>query len=66
MFKKPLGVIRTGRVKINRGDVKFETSVLVKSPCHLLLQKSGSEGQNGKRKHIFWGHNYCFKYELLD
>ena len=31
-------------IEVNRGDVKFETSVLVKSPSHLLLQKSGWEG----------------------
>ena len=50
-------------IKVNREDVKFETSVLVKYPSHLLLQKSGWEGQNGKRKHVFLGggggHNYC-------
>ena len=39
-------------IKVNREDVKFETSVLYKSPSHLLLQKSGWEGQNGKRKHV--------------
>ena len=37
-------------IKVNREDVKFEISVLYKSPSHLLLQKSGWEGQNGKRK----------------
>ena len=42
-------------IKENREDVKFETSVLVKSPSHLLSQKSGWEGQNGKGKHAFWG-----------
>ena len=41
-------------IKVNRDDVKFETSVLVKSPSHLLLQKSSWEGQNGKGKHAFW------------
>ena len=42
-------------IKVNREDVKFETSVLVKSPSHLLLQKSGWEGRKGKGKHAFWG-----------
>ena len=42
-------------IKVNREDVKFETIVLVKSPSHLLLQKSGWEDQNGKGKHAFWG-----------
>ena len=43
-------------IKVNREDVKFEPSVLVKSPCHLLLQISSWEGQNGKRKYVFfWG-----------
>ena len=42
-------------IKVNREDVKFETSVLVKSPFHLLLQKSGWKGQNRKGKHAFWG-----------
>ena len=40
-------------IKVNREDVKFETSVLVKSPSHLLLQKSGWEGQNRKGKHVY-------------
>ena len=38
-------------IKVNREDVKFETSVLYKSPPpppNLLLQKSGWEGRNGK------------------
>ena len=57
-------------IKVNREDVKLnETSVLVKSPSHLLLQKSGWEGQNWKRKHSFWGgggHNYCLNTNSLN
>ena len=47
-------------INVNREDVKFETGVLVKSPSHLLLQKSGWEGQNGKQKDVF----LLFKYEF--
>ena len=42
-------------IKVNREDVKFDTSVLVKPPSHLLLQKSCWEGQNKKGKHAFGG-----------
>ena len=41
-------------IKVNREDVKLEISVLYKSPSHLLLQKSGWEGQNGKGKHVLF------------
>ena len=56
-------------IKVNREDVKFETSVLYKSPSHLLLEKTGWEGQNGKRKHVVFfggGHNYCLNTNSLD
>ena len=41
-------------IKVNREDVKLEISVLYKFPSHLLLQKSGWKGQNGKRKRVFF------------
>ena len=60
-------------IKVNREDVKFETSVLVKSPSHLLLQKSGWEGQNGKGNHVVvvvfflgGGHNYGLNTNWFD
>ena len=54
-------------IKVNRED---ETSVLVKSLSHLLLQKSGWEGQNRKRKHVILegegGHNCCLNRNSLN
>ena len=42
-------------IKVNKEDVKFETSVLVKSPSHLLLQKSSWEAKMGKENMLFGG-----------
>ena len=56
--------------KVNRGNVKFETSVLVKSPPIYFDKTSAGKAKTGNENMLllffFWGggHNYCFQYKF--
>ena len=58
-------------IKVNREDVKFETSVLCKSPSHLLLQNPAGKAKTGNENMFCFslgggGHNYCLNTNSLD